>query len=168
MPYGSDAIHHLFWRDRRGQMSVELAVCIPVVMAVMAIALNLMVFLGDCARFDRMAAEAVRTRATSPSADSFGLERCAALVEHDLREALSAQGDYLRPAVEGYAVALDGSRSSSQDGITFVALPHHEIYVCRLEYRPWGFGTSFFGIEFSGITHTRLYTVDPFRPGALL
>jgi hypothetical protein len=153
--------------EQKGQMSVELAVCIPVVMAVLAITINLMVFFGECARFDRMAAEVVRVRASAPAQGTYGLGHSLDLVEHDLQEQLKGQSDYLRVAVEAYAVAPDGSKQSRQEGITFVLLPHHEVYVCTLEYRPWGFGTSFFGIEFSGITHTRSFTIDPFRPGAL-
>jgi hypothetical protein len=49
-----------------------------------------------------------------------------------------------------------------------VFIPHLEVYVCTLEYQPSFFGTSFFGIEFPTITHTHSFTIDPFRPGALL
>jgi hypothetical protein len=149
-------------------MVVELAVCIPVIMAVAAIAINLMVFLGDCARFDRVAAEAVRVGATSPSHGSYGLGYCSDSVDLDLSEIFYDKKEYLQTSVSAYAVAPDGSMESWQEGATFVFLPHHEVYVCTLEYRPWGFGTTFFGIEFSGITHTRSFTVDPFRPGVLL
>jgi hypothetical protein len=149
-------------------MAVELAVCIPIIMAVLGISINLMVFLGDCARFDRLAAEEVRTRATSQDHWYYGLGYACDMIELDLREGAFDGHDYLRPTVEGYAVAPDGSLDSWREGVTFVFIPHQEVYVCTLEYRPWGFGTTFFGIEFSGITHTRTFTVDPFRPGVLL
>jgi hypothetical protein len=149
-------------------MVVELAVCIPVIMMLVAIAINLMVFLGDCARFDRIAAEVVRVKTTSPEHAMYGLGFSSDEVDLDLRELFMTDRNYLRPSVEAYAVAPDGSLDSWQEGVTFVFLPHHEVYVCTLEYRPWGFGTTFFGIEFSGITHTRTFTIDPFRPGVLL
>jgi hypothetical protein len=137
-------------------------------MAVVAIAINLMVFLGDCARFDRLTAETVRVNASTSGHSDYGLGYTRDMIQHDLEESFAEQSAYLRPSVEGYAVTLDGSTQSWEEGVTFVFIPHHEIYVCTLEYRPWGFGDSFFGVEFSGITHTRSFTIDPFRPGVLL
>jgi hypothetical protein len=149
-------------------MAVELAVCLPVVMAVLAIVFNLMVFLGDCARFDRLAAEVVRTRATSPPDSYYGLGACEDMVGLDLEELFNTMDDRLRTNVDAYAILPDGSTQSWRDGVTIALLPHHEVYVCTLEYRPWGFGTRFLGFELPGITHTRSFTIDPFRPGALL
>ncbi|MDR1013574.1 MAG: hypothetical protein LBL86_01155 [Coriobacteriales bacterium] len=149
-------------------MSVELAVCIPVVLALVAVSFNVMVFLGECARFDRMAAEVVRSAATSPAAGGYGLASSRERVEQALEEMLEGQADYLRPSVRAYALGSDGSPSSRQEGPSFALVPHQEVYICTLEYRPWGFGNSFFGVRFSGVTHTRSFTIDPFRPGALL
>jgi hypothetical protein len=150
-------------------MAVELAVCLPVVMAVLAIAFHLMVFLGDCARFDRLVANEVRTGATSPSYYNYSLGSCEDMIELALQEELFYTPDgRLQVDVEAYAVALDGSLDSWREGIANAFLPHHEVYVCTLEYYPLGFGTSFFGIEFPPVTHTRSFTIDPFRPGALL
>jgi hypothetical protein len=150
-------------------MAVELAVCLPIVMAVLAIAFNLMVFLGDCARFDRVVAEVVRTEATSLHAAYYGLgyreDRVALALEEGL---FDTRDDRLRTRVDAYAVLPDGSTESWREGVTLALVPHHEVYVCTLEYRPWIFGTSFFGIEFPPITHTRSFTIDPFRPGVLL
>ncbi|MDR1082820.1 MAG: hypothetical protein LBL27_03005 [Coriobacteriales bacterium] len=148
-------------------MVVELAVCIPIIMAVLGISINLMVFLGDCARFDRLAAEVVRTRASSATGADYGLGSSRDSVELGLKEQFD-ESDYVRPSVAAYAVSPDGSLDSGEDGVTFALLVHQEVYECTLEYRPWGFGNSFFGIEFSGITHTRRFTIDPFRPGVLL
>ncbi|MDR2105942.1 MAG: hypothetical protein LBP24_00865 [Coriobacteriales bacterium] len=158
----------LLLRSRKGQMAVELAVCLPIVMAVLAIAFNLMVFLGDCARFDRLAAEVVRTRATSPSASSYGLGACEYMVGLDLNELFDTEDRHLRTTVDASAVLPNGATDSGGDGVSIPLLPHHEVYVCTLEYRPWGFGTRFLGFELPGITHTRSFTVDPFRPGVLL
>ena len=44
-------------------------------------------------------------------------------------------------------------------------IPRHESYICTLSFKPWGFGKSFFGIEFKGVKHTRYYVIDPYRPG---
>jgi hypothetical protein len=149
-------------------MSVELAVCLPVVLALVAVSFNVMVFLGECARFDRMAAEVVRSAATSPAAGEHGLESSRDRVEQALEEMLEGQADYLRPSVKAYARASDGSLRSRSEASAFALGPRQEVYVCTLEYRPWGFGRSFFGVRFSGVTHTRSFTIDPFRPGGLL
>lgn len=42
-------------RDERGQMTVELAVMIPVLVAIAVIAMNAMLFFSECAAFDRLA-----------------------------------------------------------------------------------------------------------------
>lgn len=168
--------------DQCGQMTVELAVCIPVLLAVVGVAINLMVFLGDCARFDRLAAEAVRLEAASPGYGSYATAAKVKAVQ-SLLGSCFAQQEYLSVQVQASAGTVDGSTGTAggeapgggqnvhqenNQGTTFSLEPHHETYVCSLNYRPWGFGDSFFGIRFSGITHTRSYTIDPFRPGVLL
>lgn len=170
---------------QRGQMTVELAVTIPVLLAAVGIAINLMVFLGDCARFDRLAAEAVRVEAASPGYGSYGITARAQAAQTLLAQSFAEQ-QYLSISVEATAGSTgdesmqgaqswqgtDGSQSTrgsqGTDGATFSLLPHQETFVCTLRYRPWGFGDSFFGIKFSGIEHTRSYVIDPFRPGVLL
>ena len=164
---------------QRGQMTVELAVTIPVLLAAVGIAINLMVFLGDCARFDRVAAEAVRIEAASPGYGSYGITARAQAVQA-LLEASFVEQEYLSISVEATA-GSSGSEPAQEaqgpqaaqdsfrtDGITFSLLPHQETFVCTMKYRPWGFGDSFFGIKFSGIVHTRSYVIDSFRPGVLL
>lgn len=157
-----------------GQMTVELAVCIPVLLAVMGVAVNLMVFLGDCARFDRLAAEAVRVEAASPG---YGRYSTAARVDavESLLSSCFAQQEHLSIRVQASAGTTgestrddQGEQQNNELGAAFSLEPHHETYACTLSYLPWGFGDSFFGIRFSGITHTRSYTIDPFRPGVLL
>jgi hypothetical protein len=146
-------------------MSVEMAVCLPVLLAMVAVAFNLMVFLGDCARFDRAAAEVVRVRATSPGHGEYGLQSARDLIERDLGEMFEGQRDYLRPSVKAHSVAAD---ETGQDGLPFSFLARQEVYECSFEYRPWGFKNRLFGVNFPGLTHTRVFVVDPFRPGALL
>ena len=173
--------------DQCGQMTVELAVCIPVLLAVVGVAINLMVFLGDCARFDRLAAEAVRLEAASPGlwqlwlpppprGQSQGgsqslLGSCFASAGLPVSAGAGISGTVDGSTGTAGGEATGGGQNVYQENnrrTTFSLEPHHETYVCSLNYRPWGFGDSFFGIRFSGITHTRSYTIDPFRPGVLL
>lgn len=52
-----------------GQMTVELALVFPVIIVVAAMAVNALLFFSECASFDRMAHNAIRVLATSPSLD---------------------------------------------------------------------------------------------------
>ena len=172
-------------RSRKGQAAVEMVVVMPVLLAVVGIAINLMVYLGDCARFDRVAAEAVRTAAASPGYGDYGSSARAQKVQASI-EAVFVDESHLSFSVVGSESGFGGSGgsggggagaggglggeggASGGNGVGFSLLPHHEIFVCKMNYRPWGFGNSFFGVEFTGIPHTRSYVIDPYRPGVLL
>lgn len=159
--------HRLFTslRSERGQMAVEMVVVLPILLAVLGIMVNLMVYLGDCARFDRVAAEAVRTQAASPG---FGEYRSVSRAQdvQALIELSFAGSDYLFFEVTVSESGFGGGPEEA--GIGFSLTPFQETYICSMQYRPWGFGDSFFGIHFSGIPHTRNYVIDPYRPGVLL
>jgi hypothetical protein len=146
-------------------MAVEMVVVMPVLLAVLGIGVNLMVYLGDCARFDRVAAEAVRTRAASPGYGEYGSVTRAQDVQELIERSFEGSG-YLTFKVEASESGVGAGTGSA--GIGFSLLPHQETFVCTMQYRPWGFGDSFFGIRFSGIPHTRTYVIDPYRPGVLL
>ncbi len=154
----------------KGQAAVEMAVVLPVILAVVGIGVNLLVFLGDCARFDRIAAEAVRTEAASPGYGEYGSTGRAADVQERIEASFSGS-EHLTFSVsvsESGIGSTGGEASGSTDGaIGFSLLPHNETFTCVLHYRPWGFGDTFFGIRFSGVPHTRSYVIDPYRPGVL-
>ena len=174
-----------FWREMimtrlgsKGQIAVEMAVVLPILLAVVGISINLMVYLGDCARFDRVAAEAVRTQAASPGYGQYGANSRAQAVQALIEQSFFGS-DYLTFTVTvsengagsgsgsgtGTGIGTGTGTSSGDGGVSFSLIPNQETYVCVMNYRPWGFGNSFFGIEFSGIKHTRQYVIDPFRPG---
>lgn len=60
-------------RERSGQMAVELALLVPVIVAVALAVVNLMSFSELCARFDRVAPDAVLAHGASPSGSPEGL-----------------------------------------------------------------------------------------------
>jgi Flp pilus assembly protein TadG len=170
MAFGNKALARRItgtFKSRRGQMAVEMAVCIPVLLAVVGIAVNLMVFFGDCARFDRVAADAVRVGACSPGYGYYGSTSRTQAVQGIIEQSLDGK-TYLSVTVQIDASGGSSGSSGSGNGITFSLLPNEEVYVCTLHYIPWGFGNSFFGINFTGIEHTRIYVIDPFRPGVLM
>ena len=67
-------------RFEKGQMTVELAVAMPVLIVVAVIAANALTFFAECAVFDRVAHEAVRVHAAAPAYGQGPGQSCA-LVE---------------------------------------------------------------------------------------
>ena len=70
----------------RGQMTVELAVVFPALLAVAVIAVNALLFFSECAAFDRVAREAVRVHTASPAYGQ-GLEQSCAQVAKTVEQA---------------------------------------------------------------------------------
>lgn len=169
-------------RQNRGQMTVELAVCLPVILAVMGIVLNVLGYMNVCARFDRVAADAVRSQATSPGYGEEGSTLAASRVREVIDSSLhSSIGDGFNCKLEVSAihVGLGGLNSSSGSndlnsansvngsGASFSLLSGLVRYECSITYYPWPFSQIVF-MQFFELTHTRSYTVDPFSPGVLL
>lgn len=136
----------------KGQMTVELAVGIPVFIAVALVVFNAMLFLENCAAFDRQAKEAVRVYAAAPAYGQ-GVGDSAALVQASLEKAFSK--DYLSVSVY---------TQGSPVGFT--------TYTACLRFTPTLFGRDFSGTVFSvvlaPIEHKTQLTVDPYKPGAVL
>lgn len=139
-------------RATKGQMTVELAVGIPVFIAVALVVFNAMLFLENCASFDRHAKDAVRIYAAAPAYGQ-GASDSAALIRASLEESFSA--DYL-----SVAVYMQGSPL----GFT--------TYTACLWFTPTLFGRGFSGTVFSivlgPIEHTTQLTADPYKPGVVL
>jgi len=154
-------------------MTVELAVVIPVVMAVIAIVINTMMYLDVSIRFDRLAAEAVRIEAASPGYGAYGTAARVDRVRTSLQEQFADQAHFVQIEVKAYAGPGSTTEASGQadadssGGISFSLIPSLESYECTLHYSPWGFKGSFFGVNFLEMSHTRVYTIDPFRPGVI-
>lgn len=141
------------WRElSRGQMTVEFVIAFPVMLSVAAIAINVVLFLSECAAFDRLAPEAVRVHA---SARAYGEDAAQARVaiQEELTQRFSR--DYLSFDVESYD--------------EFGGL---QTYVLTLEFEPTLFGinlkSKIFGVELPRITHQSIMTINPYRPGVLL
>ena len=72
------------WGARSGQMVVELAVLVPVVLVIALVGVNLMEFMALCARFDRACLDAVVSHGVSPAG-----EQSQVGAVDEVREALS-------------------------------------------------------------------------------
>ena len=137
-----------------GQMMVELAVMMPVLIIVAVIAVNAVTFFSECAAFDRIARNAIRIQATSPAYGQ-GAEESASLVRQTIDDAMRlSEKDYLDLGV---------SVSGRADG--------KSAFRATLSFSPTLFGmglkSSVFGVTLPKIEHATELTVEPYRPGML-
>ncbi len=161
---------HLFARvrcDGRGQATVELAVCTPVLLALAVVTVDLMVFLGDCVQFDRVSAESVRVMAMAPSEGTYGdAGRDRAVCD----QIAADMGEAGRLSFE--VTSDDASDASDPAGPDVPALlsmePGLRRYTCTMRFVPWPLERGIFGVEVSGLEHVRTYVLDPYRPGVVV
>lgn len=139
-------------RRTSGQATVELAVAFPVLVIVAVIAVNAVLFFSECAAFDRVARDAVRTHAASPAYGQ-GVEQSRALVA----AAVDAAAD--RPYLESQ-VAVEGGGMG------------HTTFTATLEFSPTLFGlglkSEVLGVPLPRLRHSVSMTVDAYKPGVLL
>lgn len=138
-------------RDSRGQMTVEFVIAFPVMIIVAAIAVNALLFFGECAAFDRIARDCVRSSACSPAYGQ-GSDQVCASIEEELDRSFSREGLQVDVGVEGCAPALLR-------------------YTATLRFAPTLFGHSFggsvFGVQISPLEHSTFLVVDPYKPGVV-
>lgn len=139
--------------DTSGQMTVDLVVSLPVLIVVALIAVNVLFMLSQCASFDRVARDAVRVVAASPTYEQ-SLEQSAAQIKQVIENAFS-EGNTTSFSVS----AIDG----------YAGVSHFDI---MLEYHPTLFGmglrTSLWGIPLPTVKHTIQVAVDPYKPGVVI
>lgn len=139
-------------RGDRGQLTVELAVVLPVALIIAVIAVNACTFFSECAEFDRLARNAVRVCACSPAYGQ-GIEQSAAAAEAMIGEALD---------LECEEVAV----SAQVRGGGYVS------FEAQLRYRPTLFGMGLreevLGVPLPSLCHSVSLVVDPYKPGMLL
>lgn len=145
-------IGHVLACEERGQATVELAVALPVVIIVAVIAVNAMLFFSECAAFDRIARDAVRSQATSPAYGQ-DVEQSAALIEASIGESFD------EPYLASRVVASNGGAG-------------HTTFTATLEFSPTLFGmglkSQVFGVRLPHLEHSVSLTVDTYKPGVLL
>lgn len=135
-----------------GQMTVELAVALPVLVIIAVIAVNVTLFLGECAAYDNAFREAVRVHATSPAYGE-GAARSLARVDAVLAERFDGE-------FERSSVSVAGSAGGK---VTFTGM---------LTLRPTLFGmglrSSVLGVSLPSMTHAVSFAVDSYKPGVFL
>ena len=137
-----------------GQMMVELAVMMPVLIIVAVMAVNAATFFSECAAFDRIARDAIRIQATSPAYGQDAGEGVS-LVRQTIDDAMQvSEKEYLD---------VDVSVSGRADG--------KSAFRATLSFSPTLFGmglkSSVFGVPLPKIEHATELVVEPYRPGML-
>ena len=138
-------------KDESGQATVGLVAVLPVAIATAAIAVNALLFFSECAKFDRVARNAVRVCATSPAYEQ-GLEQSTAAIDAIIDEEMGERVEC--------DIAVRGG------GVGFTT------FTATLSYEPSLFGAdlreSIFGVALPKLTHETSITVDTYKPGMLL
>lgn len=139
-------------KGERGQMTVELAAALPVLIIVAVVAVNACTFFSECAVFDRVSHEAVRIHAASPAYRQ-GADRSCALVKQEVESALGASN--VEVAVSHGVVGAD-----------------FDSYTMTLTFHPTLFGmglrSEVFGVALPPLVHTTSYVVDSYKPGVVV
>lgn len=134
-----------------GQMTIEFVAMFPVMLVIVLTAVNAVLFLSDCAAFDRVFRNAVCTYAASPAYGQ-GPEQSSALVQTAVEEEF---------AEENLSVSV--SSSGVEGGIVS--------FSGKLSFEPTLFGkgklTGAFGVSFPALSHESKLSVSAYKPGAV-
>lgn len=150
-------------RSTRGQMTVELAVLVPVIIVVALIVLNLGHYVELCARFDRVALDAVLAEGVAPSGrqDQASASRA---VQSSIESAMGTD--------DGCTVRVTASGlGEGPGGATFTLSPLLTRFDCVMEYKPWPHSFVLAGVPFTppgALRHERSIVVDRFKPGVVV
>lgn len=152
-----------------GQMTVELAVMVPVVIVVAIAAANLVRYVELCAQFDRLAPDMVIAHGVAPAGEMNSVASVGA-VQAALENAMGSVAG-LGSIEINVSVGDVSTQPSSEGGITFPISPLLSEFVCTLNYRPWPSSFVIAGIVYESpvaLSHSRAVVVDRFRPGVVV
>lgn len=150
-------------QQERGQMSVELAVLMPVIIVVALVVYNLARFVALCATFDRAAFNAVSSFGVAPTGTQTSVV-AVDQVERNIAQSLGA-GDAFTVRVSANRVQADGSSS----GMSLA--PHLYEFTCKLFFKPWPSAFVIVGVPFNApvvLLHERTLVVDRYSPGVVM
>ncbi len=140
-------------KDEHAQMSVEMAICLPIIIICLVIVVDVLIYMGQCARFDHIAPQEILANATSVSRGQESAN-CSGKVQEALQKNFS---DF------GQKVEISAEEGSMFNGSV--------TYTCSLSMQPWPLGSaggSIFGISIPAtLKHTTKFAVDPYIPGQL-
>lgn len=152
-----------FVRDDRGELLVELAIAIPIMVIIGLITINLMQFIGQCAKFDRATGDLVRYAVLNPQDN--GNAATGLLAKSMGYEGNDPNSNHVSVQVRDY------------DGPAGSVVGHYLKTVdATLYFKPWPaldavyFENTPFRFQLPGqfMQHKQRYVVDAFKPGILL
>ncbi len=144
--------------EQSGQAAVELALLIPVIVAVALLTFNIMRFAELCARFDRVAPDAVLAHGVSPAGSSGELAGVDA-VSSAIKKGMGDASCEVKVSVEDLSVRGAGSAV-----LTLAAGTTR--FNCTMSYTPWPASVSIAGVGFqlpSLASHERSIVVDRWK-----
>lgn len=131
-------------RSEGGQMAVELAIVAPVILVVLVIVIDMLVFAGECARFDHIAPQRVLAQAASASMDGYAGDARVTAIQAALEEDFAKNGSSVEVSCADASMAT---------------------YRCTFRFAPWP-------LSIAGapalLEHECSIAVDPYTPGELL
>ena len=145
-----------------GQMSVELAVVLPVALVVALTIVNIMTYLGYCARFDRASLDAVIAHGVSPAGIQSNLSSVEA-IRSSLEEVFADA-----PAV---SVEVSAAPISSPTSLLVTLAPYLTRITCTMRFVPWPRHLRIAGVVMDApfaLEHSRSLVVDRYRPGVVM
>ncbi len=144
--------------EELGQAAVEMALLIPVIVAVALVALNIMRFAELCARFDRIAPDAVLAHGVSPAGSSGELAGVDA-VKEAIEEGMGSLACEVEVSVEDLSLGGSG-------GTVLTLAAGTTRFTCTLGYTPWPSSLSIAGVGFrlpAVAKHERSIVVDRWK-----
>ena len=157
-----------FMNDERGQMAVELAALIPVILVIAAVSFNALIYMGECARFDRVAAEAVRVYGASPGYGQYSASACNANIKAFIEDSFGDREGLDFSVISVDIGAISGHELRSSTGLVFSIIPSNRKYSCTMSYTPIMFRSGVFGASFGQVEHVCEFVVDPYKPQGFL
>lgn len=152
-------------RDQHGQMTVELAVLVPVVIVVALTVFNLMRYVSACSAFDRIAADAVIAQGVAPA----GGAQLTAVSE--VEQSISSALDMRSCTVSVQAESAAADSKTAGLGVGFPLSPLLTRFECTLSYTPWPSSLVIAGMTYKAplqLQHTRTLVVDRYRGGVVV
>lgn len=132
-----------------GQMAVELAVITPVILIVLVIAVDMLVFAGECARFDHIAPQRVLAQAVSAPVDGYAGDARVAAIQSALESDFAKNGSSVEVSCKDAGMPLSSMA----------------VYRCTFHFAPWPLSIAGAPIV---LEHGCSIAVDPYTPGELL
>ncbi|MCQ2752530.1 MAG: hypothetical protein MJ189_05490 [Coriobacteriales bacterium] len=138
--------------NNKGQMAVELAITIPIILIVMVIALDIIMFMLECEKFDNYVEQLSISCASSIKGNAYKQSECDFLIEEKLQLEFNKFNESI-------------NLESLEAGL----LNDYVEYKVTLHMAPWPLnpqGIKIFGVEIpTFLSHSKSLVVRPFVPG---